>query len=367
MVCYKYNLRCFGVLPHQHTSEPKAIRPTYPLTMFLTQVPRFPSFPKKHSLPPVCYDVVARSFDDAILRRLKALNQPASAPIGLSWLSLAIDFLSFAHTEARTLLSNLHLSPDSDDSLAGYLDGALKLLDLCNSITSLIERLRLRRLSINFVLQLLAPSDSGFPAPEKLRRARDSLSDWEKPSVGLEKRGFRSSPEDLIRDLAAGLGDAPRGKISSADKLLRRTIHALGLLTVFFGGVLVSALYGSPKMAAVRVPAEFSWADSFNALESSVSTELTRRFLVKELDDVGTRTREVREAIDGMAEAEEDKGRERLNGAVGELKIATEVFSEGLDRLSNGVNGMFQTVLCSRGGVIENVRVGQRKEKQPPK
>jgi hypothetical protein len=335
--------------------------------MFLTEIPRFHSLPKKHSLPPVRYDVFARSFDNAILRRLTALNPPASTPIGLSWLSLALDFLSFAHTEARTLLSNLHLSPDSDNSLAGYLDGALKLLDLCNSISSLIERLRLRRLSLNFVLHLLAPSDSGFPAPEKLRRARDLLSDSEKPSLDLDKRGFRSNPEDLIRDLALGLGDAPRGKISSADKLLRRTIHALGVLTVFFAGILVSVLYGSPRIAAVQVPAEFSWADSFNALEGAVSTELTRRFLVKELDDVGTRTREMREVIDDLAGLDEDKGRERLNTAVGELKRATEVFSEGLDRLSNGVNGMFQTVLCSRNGMLENVRVGQRKEKQSPK
>jgi hypothetical protein len=124
---------------------------------------------------------------------------PQSTPIH-AWIdraSLAHDFLSFAHTEAQTHISNLHLSTDSDDSLAGYLDGALKLLDLWNSISSLIERLRLFRLSLNFVLHLLAPFDFGFPAPEKVRRARDLLSDWGKPSFDLEKWGFLSNPEDL--------------------------------------------------------------------------------------------------------------------------------------------------------------------------
>jgi hypothetical protein len=82
---------------------------------------------------------------------------------------LAHDFLSFAHTKERTHVSNLHLSTDSNDSLAEYLDGALKLLDLCNSISSLIERLPLRRLSLNFVLHLLAPFDFSFPAPEMVR------------------------------------------------------------------------------------------------------------------------------------------------------------------------------------------------------
>lgn len=53
--------------------------------------------------------------------------------------------------------------------------------------------------------------------------------------------------EEFIRDLELGLRDASRGKLSSANKLLRCTIHNLGLLTV----VVVSILYGSPKMVAV--------------------------------------------------------------------------------------------------------------------
>jgi hypothetical protein len=138
--------------------------------------------------------------------------------------SLAHDFLSFAHNEVQTHVSNLHLSTDSNDSLAGYLANALKLLDLCNSISSLIERLHLCRLSLNFVLHLLALFDFGFPVPEKVRRARALLSNWGKPSFDLDKWGFRSNPEDLIQDLALGHGDAPRWKISSANKLLHRTI-----------------------------------------------------------------------------------------------------------------------------------------------
>jgi hypothetical protein len=56
------------------------------------------------------------------------------------------------------------------------------------------------------------------------RRARVLLSDWGKPSFDLDKWGFRSNPEDLIRDLALDHGHAPHGKISSANKRLHRTI-----------------------------------------------------------------------------------------------------------------------------------------------
>lgn len=77
-----------------------------------------------------------------------------------------------------------------------------------------------------------------------------------------------SNFEELIRDLALGLDDAPHGKLSSADKLLHYTIHNLGLLRV----VLFLILYGSPKMVMVmyrwpKMAANSLWADSFNALK----------------------------------------------------------------------------------------------------
>jgi hypothetical protein len=248
----------------------------------------------------------------------------------------------------------------------------VKLLDLCNSISSEIERLKHRRLFLNFLLQLLSPSDSNVPpSPEKLRRARDSLSDWDKNNNNNNgSRINKTSAPDLIRDLAAGLGT--RGKISGAQNknLLRRTILGIGSLTVYFSSVLVSLLFGSGshEIVTVRVLSdEFSWADSFN----SIQTELTRKFrervkgvvlLFQEFDDVATRAREVCDVID-----DDKKRTESLNDVVGELRKLTDVFSENLDRLSNSVNGMFDTVLCTRNGVLENVKVSGFKKEKPTK
>ncbi|GMY17962.1 UPF0496 protein 4-like [Fagus crenata] len=352
--------------------------------MNLTDIPHFLSFSpfKKHSHAFLktktnananenTNDVV-RAFEHSLLLRLKALNPPS---ISLSWLSLALDFISFTHTQARSLISNLNLSSDSDldDSLAWYLDDhSVKLLDLCNSISSEIERLKHRRLFLNFLLQLLSPSDSNVPpSPEKLRRARDSLPDWDKNNNNNNgSRINKTSAPDLIRDLAAGLGT--RGKISGAQNknLLRRTILGVGSLTVYFSSVLVSLLYGSGshEIVTVRVLSdEFSWADSFN----SIQTELTRKFrervkgvvlLFQEFDDVATRAREVCDVID-----DDKKRTESLNDVVGELRKLTDVFSENLDRLSNSVNGMFDTVLCTRNGVLENVKVSGFKKEKPTK
>ncbi|GMY33444.1 UPF0496 protein 4-like [Fagus crenata] len=111
--------------------------------------------------------------------------RPSKTPFSLP---LAVDFISFAHTKARSLISNLKLLSDSDldVSLAWYLeDHNVKLLDLCNSISSEIERLRHRRLFLNFLLQLLTPSETP-PLPEKLRRAQDLLSDFDKNNNTVE-------------------------------------------------------------------------------------------------------------------------------------------------------------------------------------
>ncbi|VVA14720.1 PREDICTED: BPS1 [Prunus dulcis] len=334
--------------------------------MYLTEISNFSSFSpfrvaKKHSVPNNL-DLISRSFDDALLCRLKTLTPPS---ISLSWLSKAVDFLALAQSEARVLISNLKVAA-LDDSLAWYLDDSVKLLDLCNSVSADIERFRQRRLLLTFVLHLLG---DGNQSPEKLRRASKALSDFERCASDL---GKRSNAEVLVRDLATGLRNVPRGKASSVGKLVRRTVHAVGLVTVFVAGGVVATIHGSPEMVRVGVPAEFSWAESLNELESEVSAELKRQFggekdkkqkgLLEELEDVGTRVREVCEVIDDLAgvAVEEEEEKKRLIDVVKELERATGSFSDGLERLSNGVNEMFNVVLCNRNHMLEKVRERER-------
>ncbi|KAM1500413.1 hypothetical protein PS1_023389 [Malus domestica] len=148
----------------------------------------------------------------------------------------AVDFVTLTHSEARNLISDLKVAPPLDDSLAWYLDHSVKLLDLCNSISAEIERLRQRRLHFTFVLHLLGDQKGEeLPSPENIRRSRKSLSDFNRgASSGF---GKRSNAEVLVRDLNLGptrLSNAPCGKISSVAKLVRRRVHSVGLVTVLF-------------------------------------------------------------------------------------------------------------------------------------
>lgn len=325
--------------------------------MFLTEKPNYPSFfdsfnkqKKKKE-----FDLISQSFDESILRRLNALcNSHSSVTINFSWLSSALAFLSFTHNQAITLLSN----PKLTDSLNFYLDDSVKLLDICNSIASEIERLRHRRLLLKLALHLFNNNNNSEDA-EKLRRARASLTDWDNNLKGPRYESSKNL-EHLVIDLAFMLKEVPRGKISSDERIVRRTIHSVGLVTVFVAGVVVAALRGSTELGvAVRAPSEFLWADSFNILNSAISAESgKKRHLLEELDDVEARLREV---IGVMDDAGGEKG-ESLNGAVKELERVTETLGEGLERLSNGVNEVFNTVMSSRKEMLERMRVGQQKQ-----
>lgn len=343
--------------------------PVINFSMFQVGVSRFSAFSpfsgSRNCSLPNNFELLSCSFDDALIRRLKALNPPS---LTLSWLSLAVDFLSTIHAEVRSLISNLKPSA-SDDSLACFLDDSVKLLDVCNSISSEIERLRQRRLLINFVIHLLDFSGEG-PAPEKLKKARDSLADWANCPRGFTKRRFENDVKVLIHDLARGLGNAPRGKISSVERLVRRTVYTVGAMTVFFAGVVVFSLYGLPDLVAIQIPAEFAWADSFAELQTTISEKI-KGSKIGELNGVETRIRTVCDAVDDVARGDPEKDKkERLKDAVKELATAAKTFSEGLDGLHNGVNGMFHTVLGARNDMLDSYRVGGnggKPKKQQPK
>lgn len=334
----------------------------------------FPSFSPFRTAgkrsPPIDFDSICTSFDESILRRLKPLAISTSSPpsISLSWLSLAVEFVSTTHAEAQALISRITSGSHDDGSKAVYLDFSVKLLDICNAISSDLEKLRNRRLLMSFVIRLLQVSDeTAVPAPEKLKKATDSITEWSTNTRDVPKRrGFENrDPEALIHDLAAAIAkiSPPRGKSTSVAKAVLRTIYAVGLVTVFIAGVAVSALHGVSEVVNVRVPSEFLWADSVNDLESLIFTG-GRKVVLSELDDVATRASGVRDLIIAVDSGDDVEAKKLpLRNAVKELETSTNAFSEGLDRLGNGVSEMFRHVMSTRNVVLENFRVGPN-EKQ---
>lgn len=314
----------------------------------------FRSFSKKSTHVPKNYQLAARSFDEKVILHLKTLDlAPNSSNISLSWLSAAVSFLSTVHSEAEDQISNL--KSEADDYQALYMDYSLKVLDLCNLISSAVQRLTDRRLLMNFSLRLLNFTDQ-IPSPEKLNKAKDALArSLDDTKESAKEKGRRA--KDLMEEMAVVLGKLlPRSKTSSGRDLIRRTFYALGVLTVIIGSVLVAVLYGDFDVVELRVPAEFLWAGSVNGVQTQIFDLIKpKQNALLELDNVTSQAVVVRDLLQVVVSDGGDNvdDRVRLEDGVKELGTAAKKFSEGIDALTNGVNGMFRTVLKTRNGRLD--------------
>ncbi|KVI05249.1 protein BPS1, chloroplastic-like [Cynara cardunculus var. scolymus] len=321
----------------------------------------FKSIGKKPTHGQKGYQLPARFFDEKVILHLKTLTPPSrSSIISLSWLSKAVSFLSMVHSEAQDQISSL--GSESDYYQALYMDYSVKVLDLCNLISSAVQQLTERRLLMNLGLRLINSSGQ-IPSPEKLKKAKDALirSVHHRHDTSKEK-GIRAKA--LIEELTSAINSLPLGKTSSAKDMIRRTLHGLGVLTVFIASVLVAVLYGQSDSVEVRVPDVFLWADSVNRMQTQIFELIkpkqtsdggrTKGWLL-ELDDTASRSLAICDLLDEIV-FDGDDNRSRLENGVKELGNAAANFSDVVDGLTNGVNGLFNSVLKTRNGVLDGVR-----------
>ncbi|KAF5757280.1 hypothetical protein HanRHA438_Chr17g0834641 [Helianthus annuus] len=332
--------------------------------MFLVQKANlsspFRSTTKKPPHIPKPYQLAAQLFDENIILHLKTLDLPPdSSYITLSWLSAAVSFISTVHSEAELQISNL--KPEADDFHDLYMDYSLKVLDLCNLISSAVNRLTDTRLLLNFSLRLLKFSDD-LPPVEKLNKAKDAIArsvnslnninnNINDTDESVKEKGIRV--KKLINELAVLIGNLPRGKVTDG---IRRMFYATGVLTVFVGSVLVTVLYGeSDVVRQLRVPSEFVWADSVNGMENRIFDLIKfKKNVVKEVDDVVKQAVVVRDVIETVVNGGGDDGvRVCLQDGVKEMTVGAKKLSDGIDKLTDGVNGMFRTVLKIRNGRLD--------------
>lgn len=326
----------------------------------------FKSFTKKSSSNHKGYQLAARSFDEKVTLHLKSLTPASdSSIISLSWMSKAVSFLSMVHFEAQDQISNLRSESDFHQAL--YMDYSLKVLDLCNLISSAVQQLTERRLLMNLSLRLIN-SSSQNPSPDKLKKAKDALTRSVSHTQETSKeKSLRAKA--LIEELTFAINSLPIGKTSSAKDLIRRTLHGLGVLTIFVATVLVSVMYGQSDAVEVRVPAEFLWADSVTGVQTKIfellkpkqaSDGAEKKGWLLELDDTAKRAAAVFDVLDEVVSGGDGDGGEkhgaRLENGVKELGNAAAKFSDVVDELTNGVNGLFNGVLKTRNGVLDGVR-----------
>ncbi|KAL4586392.1 hypothetical protein LXL04_011028 [Taraxacum kok-saghyz] len=276
----------------------------------------FRSIKKKPPHVPQNYQLLARSFDEKVILHLKTLDLPTiSSNISLSWLSAAVSFLSTVHSEAEDQISNL--KSDADDYQVLYVEYSLKT-----------------------------------PSAEKLNKAEDSLTKSLNNNTQDSAKEKSIRAKALIEELTVLLGRLPPSKSNTGRDLIRRTFFALGVQTVFIGSVLVTVLYGESDLVNLRVPVEFLWADSVNNLQTRIFDLIKpKQNSLLEIDDIASRAVVVLDLLHVFISNGGDKV--HLEDGVKELGTAAKKFSDGVDTLTSGVNGLFRTVMNTRNGRLD--------------
>ncbi|KAL3719768.1 hypothetical protein ACJRO7_004704 [Eucalyptus globulus] len=265
---------------------------------------------------------ISSSFDESIVSSLYGLS-PTSA--SLPWLFSSVNVLTTAHSAVRSLIYELK-SDGGDSLLSWYLDNSLKVLDVCNRMSSKIERLY-------------------------IHQARDLLADSEGEGM--------ANIEELIRDLATSIvTSAMRRKDLPVDKVVRRAVQAVNFLTAFIAGVIYSALCSSSRaIACVYVPEEFPWGDSVRAIESTIVVESR----CGEETDKKTRVLEGLNDVEAIDEVVASGGDGEVVGRLSEaavgLEKATEQLLKGLYHLRDGVDELFLTMTRIRKEMVSEFRV----------
>lgn len=271
-------------------------------------------------------------------------------------MSKAVTFLTTIHTAAYNQIHSFRSEKFFEsDLMTSYMDYSLKVLELCNLMTSSLKEMTERKMLLKLALRLVKSDDS---SSEKIKKAKEVLRRCVECTRARGDHEKSSRAKVLIGELISGACKLPVGEVSNEAGVVRRTLHALGALTVVISNVLVSALYGQSEMKEHRVTNEFSWANSVNSVQKQIVDQVNAKCLLTEIQDTNRLAVSVCDVVDDVISNGNEEQRVRLEKVVKEYEGTVVRYCEGVDELTNGVNGLFNGVMKTRNGVLDGVRKG---------
>lgn len=322
--------------------------------------------PKGSYLSPKLLAVLT-SFEQTLaesFRKLKPKN--LTDVLSFSWMSHAMASLSDAHANIKTLTSALQFPVSDWDEkwMDMYLDDSVKLLDICNALTSELSRLDQSQLLLKYALHILA-SSSASPSFDELGRVHSSLHDW---MVQVRSRSPKLENCSSILQQLNNTLNLVKVKNSAKGKVLMRALYGVKVMSIFVCSIFTSALSGCAKpLVDVHVAGEFLWADAFNDLQAGVRGEITTLYPlgksgglkeleavdahVKKLHDLSIshgQMKEERPITDPNKAQEEERFKESSSGLAGSSKC----LAQELDLISKQLEEFFHLVLAGRNTLL---------------
>ncbi|EOA20902.1 hypothetical protein CARUB_v10001238mg [Capsella rubella] len=276
--------------------------------------------------------------------------------ISVSWMIQAMESLCETHKSIETFMTDLELSlSDLKENLIYiYSDVSLKLLELCNAVTSEIDHLNHGNLLLKIAFSKLETNN----CREELQLS-SHLDSWNQHMVSKNPR-IENCGAVLSRLVESmdhhHLSKKAKKKHSVKGKVLLRALYGVKVKSLYIFSVFAAAFTGSSKnLSYLRVQKEMEelpWAQAFMELQNKVNPEIKNAFL----SDQSMGIKDL-EAVDASVK--------KLNTAVQEgsvpilllepLKKSVIELSERFDLLYEETGCLLRIMISARNAVSESL------------
>ncbi|KAL0695636.1 hypothetical protein Bca4012_062816 [Brassica carinata] len=275
-----------------------------------------------------------------------------NAILTVSWMKEAMASLCKTHRSIRTLVSGLELPvSDLEDYFIYIYSGiSLKLLELCNSFTSELDRLNHGNLLLKFALSKLETSS----CPEEISLLH--LESWRQHMASKKIQNCGAILSSLVESLKHHHHSLPKKKLSGKGRVLLRALYGVNVKTLYITSVFAAVFSGSSSnLFYLTIPKEMEevqWAQAFMELQSMVNLEIKTAFLsdrftvIKDLEAVESGVKKLHIAVQEGSDT---------NVFVEVLKKSVMELSERFDLVSKETGSLLKTVISARDALVERL------------
>ncbi|KAK4285451.1 hypothetical protein QN277_002146 [Acacia crassicarpa] len=267
-----------------------------------------------------------------------SLGNPSPQNLSLSWINKCFGLLPVAHKAFANLVVDIDypISKWSSDSVEGYLNHCLGLLELFNVISSSLSYIGQSRLSLSF--GLVKYKKSAASAKNHLKGIEIGCGKKDKFTPNLEG-GFCS-------------GSEKSKDFSGKERVLGEAIRELRTIGFWVCGIVLSGVAGDAGsyMEIRKKSRGFPGSHSvLQPLDSKIGEKLPILKEVKEIND----------AVGDLL-ATSESGDAVKDDSATELQKKVDSFQKGLDDLSKEVDDMFNKIMTQRNELIDCFRFRDR-------
>ncbi|KAF8051935.1 hypothetical protein N665_1642s0010 [Sinapis alba] len=312
-------------------------------------------FPKKNNahISPNLFSLL-NSFETNLTVSIKNLipKDAGNAILTVSWMNQAMASLCETHKSIRTLVTDLELPvSDLEENFIHIYSGiSLKLLELCNSFTSELNRLNHGNLLLKFAFSKLETSSCSKES------SLLHLESWRQHIAS--KNPITENCGKIMSSLVESLEhhhhhSLSKKKLSGKGKVLLRALYGVKVKTLYISSVFAAVFSGSSNnLLYLTIPKEMEevpWAQAFMELQNVVNPEIKNAFLsdrftvIKDLVAVESGVKKLHIAVqEGSV----------TNVLVELLKKSVMELSERFDLVSKETGCLLKTVISARDALV---------------